>query len=86
LSRGIDLSTVDFVINFDSPFTPVEYFHRVGRTGRYFTHGVSISFFQENEIPVLDEIKSKDELSKMKETELDDETLNDIKNDFGKIF
>ena len=85
MSRGIDLSTIDFVINFDCPFTSTEYFHRVGRTGRYFSHGVSISFFQENELEILEEIKSKDELQKLKNIELDEEGCNMIKIHFGKI-
>ncbi len=74
------------MINFDSPFTSTEYFHRVGRTGRYFTHGVGISFFQENEIGVLDEIKIKDELTKLKYTELDESSFEQIKIDFGIIY
>ena len=33
-ARGIDVSDVSFVINFDAPNTPLDYTHRIGRTGR----------------------------------------------------
>ena len=33
-ARGIDVSSVSHVINFDMPSTPEAYIHRIGRTGR----------------------------------------------------
>ena len=44
LSRGIDLTAVNLVINFDEAFDNIEHNHRVGRTGRFFEKGVVISF------------------------------------------
>lgn len=41
LSRGIDLESVDLVINFSDPYNPENYFHRIGRTARYGRFGVS---------------------------------------------
>jgi superfamily II DNA/RNA helicase len=41
LSRGIDLEAVDVVINFSDPYSPENYFHRIGRTARYGQYGVS---------------------------------------------
>lgn len=35
LSRGIDLPDVRLVINMDMPINESEYFHRIGRTGRF---------------------------------------------------
>jgi superfamily II DNA/RNA helicase len=46
------------VINFDCPFNKIEYHHRVGRTGRYNSYGNSITFFQENQKPILLDILS----------------------------
>ncbi|GAO14323.1 uncharacterized protein UV8b_07484 [Ustilaginoidea virens] len=53
LSRGIDVSSVSMVINYDIPMMPgpkgdepdaETYLHRIGRTGRFGRIGVSISF------------------------------------------
>ena len=43
LSRGIDLPDVSLVINFDMPLTEAEYFHRIGRTGRFGREGIALS-------------------------------------------
>ncbi len=44
LARGIDVSGVDHVINFDLPDCPEDYVHRIGRTGRAGEEGYAISF------------------------------------------
>lgn len=44
LARGIDVSEVNYVINFDLPNQPEDYVHRIGRTGRAGETGFSISF------------------------------------------
>jgi len=43
-SRGIDVSDVSHVINFDVPIVYEDYVHRIGRTGRAFQHGEAITF------------------------------------------
>ncbi|MDN3651623.1 DEAD/DEAH box helicase [Thalassotalea ponticola] len=43
-SRGLDLSNVSHVFNFDMPKHPEEYVHRIGRTGRAGAKGDAISF------------------------------------------
>lgn len=43
-ARGIDISTLTHVINFDLPFQAEDFIHRVGRTGRAGADGVAISF------------------------------------------
>jgi len=43
-ARGIDVSGVSHVINFDVPNTPEAYTHRVGRTGRSECDGVACTF------------------------------------------
>ena len=50
LSRGIDLKLVNLIINLDLPFDNINYNHRIGRTGRYFTKGIAITFVEEDEI------------------------------------
>ena len=47
-SRGIDISKVSHVVNFDLPRAPMDYIHRIGRTGRAGEQGVAISFIDQN--------------------------------------
>jgi ATP-dependent RNA helicase RhlE len=44
IARGIDISEVTHVINFDTPDIPEIYIHRIGRTGRADKKGISITF------------------------------------------
>jgi ATP-dependent RNA helicase DDX20 len=48
-SRGVDVSRISLVINFDLPQHPATYLHRVGRTGRFGTLGVAISLVAKGE-------------------------------------
>jgi len=43
LSRGIDISLVNLVINYDLPINKENYIHRIGRCGRFNKKGVSIT-------------------------------------------
>ncbi|MBK6783049.1 MAG: DEAD/DEAH box helicase [Saprospiraceae bacterium] len=56
IARGIDISQVSHVINFDIPDEPEDYLHRIGRTGRANKSGISISFVSEREKEHLEEI------------------------------
>ena len=46
-ARGLDISNVKYVVNFDLPTDIDEYVHRIGRTGRAGNIGEAISFFNE---------------------------------------
>ncbi|MFA9370625.1 MAG: DEAD/DEAH box helicase [Labilibaculum antarcticum] len=43
IARGIDIDSIDLVINFDVPHDAEDYVHRVGRTARAETEGVAIT-------------------------------------------
>ena len=43
-ARGIDISELPVVVNYDLPRSPVDYVHRIGRTGRAGLPGMAISF------------------------------------------
>ena len=58
VARGIDISEVTHVINFDVPEVPENYIHRIGRTGRADKKGIAITFFTEKEKPLLDVIQA----------------------------
>jgi len=44
VARGLDISDVSHVVNFDVPDVAENYMHRIGRTGRADKNGVSITF------------------------------------------
>ncbi|CAL8389009.1 DEAD-box helicase 3 X-linked a isoform X2 [Gadus morhua] len=46
-ARGLDISNVKHVINFDLPSDIEEYVHRIGRTGRVGNLGLATSFFND---------------------------------------
>jgi ATP-dependent RNA helicase RhlE len=52
-ARGIDVSRVSHVINFDLPATAEVYTHRIGRTGRALKSGVAFSFVAPEERSTL---------------------------------
>ena len=52
-SRGLDLSDVKYVINFNFPKIISTYFQRIGRTGRFFKKGYCLSFINQKEIYLL---------------------------------
>lgn len=49
VSRGLDITDVTHVINFDMPDDSSNYIHRIGRTGRADKDGIAISFITKNE-------------------------------------
>ena len=49
ISRGIDIESIDLVINYDVPKDPEDYVHRVGRTARAKSTGVALTFINEND-------------------------------------
>ncbi|KAM9002716.1 probable ATP-dependent RNA helicase DDX52 isoform X1 [Sarcophilus harrisii] len=53
LARGIDFKGVNLVINYDFPTSAVEYIHRIGRTGRAGHKGKAVTFFTEDDKPLL---------------------------------
>lgn len=55
-ARGIDVSDVDAVFNFDVPQDNTSYLHRIGRTGRAKKEGVSFIFYTSTEIGRMKEI------------------------------
>ncbi|MBA1434262.1 DEAD/DEAH box helicase [Bombilactobacillus bombi] len=52
-ARGLDISGVSHVYNYDIPQDPDSYVHRIGRTGRAGHSGISVTFVAPNEISYL---------------------------------
>ena len=56
--RGIHVDDISHVVNFTLPEDPDDYVHRIGRTGRAGTTGVSISFAGEDDAYALPAIEA----------------------------
>jgi ATP-dependent RNA helicase DeaD len=57
-ARGLDISTVTHVINFDVPNSPDIYVHRIGRTGRVGREGRAITFIEPKQKRDLEAIEA----------------------------
>ncbi|MGK4109588.1 degradosome RNA helicase CshA [Enterococcus cecorum] len=57
-ARGLDISGVTHVYNYDIPQDPESYVHRIGRTGRAGKMGVSVTFVTPNEMSYLHVIEN----------------------------
>lgn len=57
MARGLDISEITHVINFEIPEVPEQYIHRIGRTGRAEKDGVAISFITKKEETLLLDIE-----------------------------
>lgn len=49
-TRGIDIQSVNVVINFDFPKTSETYLHRIGRSGRFGHLGLAINFISQDDV------------------------------------
>ena len=75
-ARGLDISGVTHVYNYDIPQDPDSYVHRIGRTGRAGQNGISVTFVTPNEIGYM---RTIEQLTKKKMSPLrpptDDQAL-----------
>ncbi len=56
-ARGIDISNLPHVVNFELPNSPKDYVHRIGRTGRAGVDGVALSLVSKEEKELLDKVE-----------------------------
>ena len=52
-SRGLDIEELPYVVNFELPFEPQDYIHRIGRTGRAGSTGIALSLVCTDEVDLL---------------------------------
>ncbi len=56
-ARGLDIEGLDYVLNYNLPYLPEDYVHRIGRTGRAGRSGNAISFVCPEENRALQKIE-----------------------------
>lgn len=56
-ARGIDIPSLQYVINLDLPFKPEDYVHRIGRTGRAGAKGDAVTFVSQKDKGMLRRIE-----------------------------
>jgi ATP-dependent RNA helicase RhlE len=56
-ARGLDIDDLPLVVNYELPYVPEDYIHRIGRTGRAGATGLAISLCAPEEEKLLAEIE-----------------------------
>jgi ATP-dependent RNA helicase RhlE len=56
-ARGIDVTQISHVINYDMPDTADAYTHRIGRTGRMARRGAAVSLVTQDDLPMVKRIE-----------------------------
>ncbi len=70
-SRGLDIKDIELVVNYDLPFDPEVYTHRIGRTGRADATGIALSLFSPNDSEKCAYVTSKAQKGHMKDLRID---------------
>ena len=69
-SRGLDIESVELIINYDFPHKKEEYTHRIGRTGRAGKEGIAVSLCNEYEKRKIEEIRPTLKLEDIKKLQV----------------
>ncbi|KAI7906925.1 P-loop containing nucleoside triphosphate hydrolase protein [Cokeromyces recurvatus] len=80
-SRGLDIPSVECVLNYDIPRDPTDYIHRVGRTARAGRGGKAISIVTERDIQLIQNIEARIN-KQMEKYEVNE---NDIIDELGEV-
>ncbi|CAN6445743.1 unnamed protein product [Victoria cruziana] len=83
-ARGLDIPSVDWIVQYDPPDDPKEYIHRVGRTARgEFGSGHALLFLMPEELQFLSYLRK--ERIPMKEYEYDEKKLANVQAALDKL-
>ncbi|KAJ3142583.1 hypothetical protein HK101_003285 [Irineochytrium annulatum] len=81
-SRGLDIPTVQLVINYELPADPTDYIHRIGRTARAGRGGLSMAFVTESDIKILQSIEGNMN-KKLEEFKVEEAPVLEMLNEVG---
>merc|ERR1711939_1228295 len=56
-ARGLDITQVGLVVNYDLPGSRENYLHRIGRTGRFGRNGIAVNLIKDQEAFILKDIE-----------------------------
>lgn len=65
-NSGLDIPTVELVLNYDIPRDPTDYIHRVGRTARAGRGGQALSIVSERDVQLIQNIEAKTSMGRVK--------------------
>ena len=77
-SRGLDIPTVDYVINHDVPSVSKNYVHRVGRTARAGRSGTAFTLVSPHDVALVKAIEALTQTQLKEHDEVDDEHVAEI--------
>ena len=77
-SRGLDIPTVDYVINHDVPSVSKNYVHRVGRTARAGRSGTAFTLVSPHDVALVRAIEALTQTRLKEHDEVDDEHVAEI--------
>ena len=87
-ARGLDISGVTHVYNFDIPQDPESYVHRIGRTGRAGKEGMAITFVTPREMSYLEVVErtTKKKMERMKAPTVTDALEGQLRTAKEKLY
>lgn len=82
-ARGVDVPSIDLVVNYDLPEVIENYVHRIGRTGRGNEKGKAISFVAKDEVDTLVEIEKLlgSKIPEVSFSKLEYQSIKDLSNE-----
>jgi ATP-dependent RNA helicase DDX49/DBP8 len=83
-SRGLDIPSVELVINFDVPKVAADFVHRIGRTARAGRSGRSLSFLTPHDIDLLHNIEDFTKIKMVESNEVKDDDILTLLNPVSK--